>query len=499
MKIKFLGQAYESRAPTLASQTLVNLYLESSEGEDEDEGSFYGTPGYEAVFSGIGEVRGLHSAGGSLYAVIGSSVWKSNGPLAPFNLGSLPNATGKVSMIHNETQVAIAHQDGWHWIAFNGVSVAPVAGAPGSSILTYQDEYGLYTDTGGLFGITALADLSTLDPLDVADAESQPDNLVAILSLHKEAWLFGEETIEPWDNTGAALFPWEPSPGSLIEQGCCAPFSIAKMDNGAFWLGRDSNGQGIVYRSMGYQPIRISTHPIEFMLNSCSSLATAFCWSYQEEGHSFYCLTVPDLGDGTGDFTFAYDVATKKWHRRGWLDSQGTLHRHRANCYATFNGHHFIGDFENGSVYRMSLDAYTDNGDAIYRERSFDIPDSEQKKVRIDLFELYATTGDGQSTTGSSSGTADSTATVDSSDTVDSSSITTSSAIPQVWLQISKDSGRKFGYKRIIGMGAVGQTLARARWRRLGTGRNMVVRVGTTMTNRVEWVSGLMNAEVLSQ
>ena len=467
MKLPFLGQAYQSRSPVVSSQTAINIFPELTEQNSDTIGAFIGTPGLITKYTGSGEVRGLHAAGGYLFGVIGNAVWRWDSSFTATNLGTLPNSTGRVSMIHNETQVAIAHSSGWHWVVFAGTAIAAVSGAPSSSILTYQDEYALYTDTGGLFGITALADLSTLDPLDVADAESQPDNLVSIISNHDEAWLLGEDTIEIWDNTGAALFPFEKISGGLIEQGCCAAFSPAKLDNSVFWLGRDRAGQGIVYRSNGYSPVRISTHPIEFAINSYSRIDDAIGYAYQEEGHSFYVLTFP-----TGDATWVYDVATQGWHQRAWLDSNGLLHRHRANCYATFNGLHYVGDWQNGKVYLMDLDTYLDDASVIYRERTFDIPDSEQSRVRIDQFEVYAAIGDGASPT--------------------------NGAMVQLWLQVSRDAGRNFGYQRIINTGAVGATKARARWRRCGYGRDLVLRVATTMSNRVHWVDATMKASKLS-
>jgi len=467
MKIPFLGQAYQSRSPILASQTAINIFPETTEGQTDEVGAFIGTPGITAKYTGTGEVRGLHYAGGYLFGVIGNTVYRFDSSLNATNLGTLPNSSGRVSMVHNESQVAIAHNDGWHWVAFTGSAIAPVSGAPtGASILTYQDQYGLYVDTGGLFGITALADLSTLDPLDVADAEGAPDNLVSIMCDRREVWLFGEETIEIWGDTGAALFPFERIPGGFIEVGCAAKFSVAKGANSLFWVARDGTGKGMVMRSMGYTPTRISTHPIEHALNGYSDISDAIGWCYHEEGHIFYCLTFP-----TGDATWVYDTATQGWHQRAWLDYNGLLHRHRANCYATFNGLHYVGDWSNGKVYLQSLDTYTDDGSVIYRERAFDIPDSEQKRVRIDKFELYAVVGDGASPS-------------------DGSDI-------NVWTQVSRDAGRNFGYQRILTQGAVGQTKARLRWRRLGYGRDLVMRVATTMKNRVHWVSALMEAEVL--
>lgn len=466
MKVPFLGQAYQTRTPVGSSQTAINIFPEMTEGNSDEVGSFIGTPGLILKFQGTGEVRGLHQAGGYLWAVTGSTVYKLDSNFNATNVGTLPNSSGRVSIIHNETQIAIAHGSGWHWIAFTGSAIAPVSGTPPNAILTYQDEYGLYTDGAGLFGITALADLSSFDPLDVASAEALPDNLVSLISDHREIWLMGEESIEIWGNTGAALFPFERNPGGLIEQGCAAARSPTKMDNSIFWLGRDSNGQGVVYRSNGYLPIRISTHPIEYAINKYSDISDAIGWSYQEEGHVFYCLTFP-----SGDATWVYDVASKGWHQRAWMDSFGILHRHRANCYATFNGKHIVGDYANGAIYQMSLDAYTDNGDEIYRERTWDLPEYENQRIRLDKLQIFATIGDGASPT-------------------DPTAV-------KLWLQVSRDAGRTFGFQRIIQTGAIGQTRARATWRRMGTARNPAMRLATTMANRIHWVAAFLDGEVL--
>src|SRR5258706_10325590 len=135
MKFPFLGQAYQSSSPVLASQTAINIYPESVEGNNDQVGAFYGTPGLIAKYTGSGEVRGLRDAGGYLFAVIGNTVYRLNSAYSATSLGTLPNSTGRVSMVHNETQLAIAHQDGWHWVTFAGSAIASVSGAPTSSIL----------------------------------------------------------------------------------------------------------------------------------------------------------------------------------------------------------------------------------------------------------------------------------------------------------------------------------------------------------------------------
>lgn len=471
MKTNFLGQAYKSRVPILAASTAINIYAEGSEGNSDEVGSFIGTPGLVTKYTGSGSVRGLHNGSdGNLYAVIGASVLRINAAFVATNLGTLPNSLGIVSITDNGEQVAFAHALGWHWVAFGGTAIAPVTNSPPNSIITTQDQYVLFTEsTGGEFGVSALADLSSIDPLDVATAEGEPDNLVSILSDHREAWLFGDEDTEIWTDTGAAFFPFERSPGGFIEMGCAASRSPTKIDNSVFWLGKDGNGKGIVYRANAYIPTRISTHAIEYAINQFSDISDAIGLSYQEEGHAFYWLIFP-----TGNTSFCYDVASGGWHQRVWLNTlDDSLNRPRANCYATFNNMHLVGDYANGKIYQMSLNIGTDDGSPIYRERAFDLAGDEDKRIRLDFVELMATTGDGDST------------------------YTTGQ--PLVGLEISRDSGRTYGYKRLTAMGAIGETNARVRWRRLGMSRQTNIRISTSMAGRVQWTGVNVRGEALDK
>lgn len=465
MKTSFLGQAYQSRSPILATQTAINIYPEVTETGGSDVGGFYGTPGLISRYTGSGEVRGLLSAeDGNLYAVIGNTVYRIDTNWNATSLGVLPNATGIVSMVDNGSQIAVAHALGMHWVAYTGTAIAPVTNAPQDAMLDVQDNYVLFTNAGR-FGITALGDLSSIDPLDIATAEGSPDATIAIASLNREVWPFGTRTIEVWSNTGAALFPFERAPAGFIEQGCSARRSVVKLDQSLFWLSRDKSGKDMVMRNQAYSGKRISTHAIEYELSQMSRTDDAFGFGYQQDGHTFYVLTFP-----TGQQTWVYDIAAQGWHQRAYQSTEGLLQRHRANCYAFFNGLHIVGDYENGKIYEMSLTAYDDDGQPIYRERAWELPDNENKRIRGDYMEVVALSGDGEAGTN-----------------------------PLITLEVSQDGGRRWGYERIQPLGKIGQNLARVRWRRLGTGRNTVYRVSTEMRNRVQWINGIFKGEALSQ
>lgn len=469
MKTSFLGQAYQSRSPILASQTAINIYPEITETQGSAIGGFYGTPGLIQRFTGEkGPVRGLYGISDQnvFYAVIDDNVYRVDSSYSGTNLGQLPNSTGLVSIVDNGTQVAFGHRDGMHWVASDGIAIAPVSNAPLNPVLTVQDNYVLYTDdTTGTFGLTALGDLSSVNPLDVANAEGKPDKLISVFSFNREANLLGTFSREIWADTGAALFPFERVPSGFNEQGCCARYSVCKADDSLWWAGQDTAGRGMLFRSNGYSSVRVSNHAVEFALSQMSTITDCIGYSYQQEGHTFVVFTFP-----SGDQTWVYDVATKGWHQRAYMDSSGLLHRHRSNCYTFFNGKHLVGDYQNGKVYEMSPDAYDDAGDAIYRERAWELPDNENKKIRGDYLEVVALTGDGEG-----------------------------NAAPQMALEVSQDGGRRWGYERIQTLGKTGQHYARARWRRLGTGRNTVYRVSTEMRNRISWVDAIFKGEALAR
>jgi hypothetical protein len=204
--------------------------------------------------------------------------------------------------------------------------------------------------------VTQLLDGLSIDPLDFASAEGSPDGLVSLIIDHREAWLFGTNSVEVWYNSGEADFPLTRIQGAYNEIGCIAPYSVAKMDNSVFWLGADARGQGIVYRANGYQGVRVSTHAVEFAIQQYGDLSDAVGYTYQQDGHTFYVLNFTNA-----DTTWVFDAATGAWHERAGFRN-GDFKRHRGNNHARFNGDPHVGDYENGKVYVYSLDVYADDG-----------------------------------------------------------------------------------------------------------------------------------------
>jgi hypothetical protein len=363
MKTPILGSAYVARSINAADNRMVNLFPEVIPEGGKEAGFLNRAPGLNFLQTvGTGPIRGLwaHQTNGSdFYVVSGNEFYKLTGLNATPTLLGTVAGTGPVSIADNGTQLFIA-ANGPSYIYNETTNVFAQITDPdfaGAVTVAYLDGYFVFNQPNSqIIWVSQLLDGTSVDPLDFASAEGSPDGVVGLIADHRELWVFGTDSVEVWYDSGAADFPLQRIQGAFNEIGCVSAFTIAKMDNGLFWLGTDARGQGIVYRANGYTGVRISTHAVEYAIAQYGNISDAIAYTYQQEGHAFYVLTFP-----SGNATWVYDVATQAWHERAGFDS-GEFMRHRSNCQCNFGGDIIVGDFENGNIYTLDLEVYADNG-----------------------------------------------------------------------------------------------------------------------------------------
>jgi len=363
MKTPILGSSYVARSVNAADARMVNLFPEIVPEAGKEPAFLNRAPGLNFLQTvGTGPIRGLWAfspSDSTAFVVSGAQLYKINTSYAATLIGNV-SGTGPVSMADNGTQLFIAC-NGPSFIynnTTNAFGQITDPDFPGAVTVTYLDGYFVFNEPNSQkMWVTAILDGTSIDPLEFVSTEGSPDGLVAVVSNFREVWAFGTNSIEVWNDTGATDFPLERIPGAFNELGCAAPYSIAKVDNSLFWLGRDRRGQGIIYRANGYLGQRISTHAVEWQIQQYSHLSDAIAYTYQQDGHSFYVLIFP-----TANTTWVYDVATQAWHERaGFVNGEFT--RHRSNCQMAFNNKVVVGDFENGNIYSFDLDDFSDNGE----------------------------------------------------------------------------------------------------------------------------------------
>lgn len=446
MKTPILGSSYVARSVNAADSRMVNLYPEMVPEGGKEPAFLTRCPGLLRKASvGTGPIRGLWKTKDIMYAVSGDTFYKvetyGRTRLKGTAIGTV-TGSGPVSMSDNGTQIFIAcNPDGFIYNTETKVfQQITDPDFPGAVTVGYLDGYFVFNEpNSSRVWVTSLLDGLSIDPLDFASAEGDPDGLVSLIVDHREAWLFGTNSIEVWYDAGLTDFPLQPIQGAFNEIGCAAPYSVAKLDNGVFWLGSDARGRGIVYRANGYTGQRISTHAIEWQIQQYSDISDAVAYTYQQDGHAFYVLIFPSAGT-----TWVYDVSTQAWHERaGW--SNGEFVRHRSNCQVVYNNEIIVGDYENGNLYALDLNDYTDNGDVQKWLRTWRALPSGQnnlKRAAHHTLQIDCETGTGTNTGQGSD--------------------------PQIMLRWSDDGGHTWSNERWVSMGKIGEYFRRAIFRRLG-------------------------------
>lgn len=452
--------SHKVRSENANGSRLINMYAEVLPNDSKTQVVLYGTPG-TALFSALPTwpVMGMIVMDNTLYAVTSSNLYKINEDGSYEDLGSTNINGTRVSVATNGTDIVIVDGiSGYVYNSTDGVVALSGDGWYQANTVTNQDGYFIFNRSGtGQFFLSKL--LSTeFGSLGYASAEGAPDDTVSVISDHRELWLFGEKSIEIWYNSGDPDFPFERMQGAFIEKGVLAPHSVAKADNSVFWLGND----GIVYRANGYVPQRISTHTVEYSISRHGHDTDAFAYTYSNEGHIFYTLTFPSL-----NLTWCFDVATGLWHER----ANYQWGRHHSNCYAyCYGGKHFVGDFQNGNIYELSMTELKDNTDPITRTAISPPIHAARNYVSMSSFEIDMDSG-----IGITHGYGDN---------------------PQAMLSWSDDGGKTWSNEHWASIGKIGEYLTRVKWNRLGMFRQRQIKVVTSAPVPIVFISAF--AEVKS-
>ena len=445
MKTPILGSSYVARSVNAANARMVNLFPEAIPEGGLEPAFLNRAPGLRLLASiGDGPIRGMWGftfGSTTAFVVSGSQFFKINSNYVPTLLGTVAG-NGPVSIADNGTQVFIA-ANGPSYIYNNTTDVFQQItdpDFPGAVSVGYLDGYFVFNEPNSQrFWVTSLLDGTAVDPLEFASAEGSPDGLVALIVDHREAWLFGTNSIEVWYDAGDTDFPLARMQGAFNEIGCAAAYSLAKLDNGLFWLGSDARGKGIVYRSNGYTGARISTHAVEWQIQQYDDVTDAIGYTYQQDGHAFYVLIFPSANP-----TWVYDVATQTWHERAGFDN-GQFTRHRSNCQMAFNSQIIVGDFQNGNIYAFDLEDYSDNGQIqkwLRTWRALSASQGDFRRIAHHSLQLNCEAGVGLNTGQGSD--------------------------PQVMLRWSDDGGHTWSNEHWASLGLIGAYGYRTFWRRLG-------------------------------
>jgi hypothetical protein len=357
----FVGPSNENRSWNFDREDTINRYAELADaGKPKSEGYLLSTPGVRPFgYLPEGPVRALFYQDGRAFAIANTGFYEFFATQTYTRLGTVNSDNLPATISSNGDaghQLFIVSGGGGYIFDLKAGTFARITdpGFPTRAVMgLFTDGYFVVLDNLSTMHWSDLEDGTVWNGLNVAQISTASDRTIAITVSHREIWLMGSKTSQPWQDVGPPDV-FAPMSGTLIETGIAAPWSLQVLDNTVFWLGADARGAGIVWRAQGYNPQRISTFAVETYLQELDRFDNAMAWTYQDSGHLFYVLYLPNA-----EHHLLYDVATQQWHKRAlWDEDLIRWQPDLGRCYAFAFGRHLVGSRLAGTIYDMNQDYF---------------------------------------------------------------------------------------------------------------------------------------------
>lgn len=447
--VPLFGFGQHGKSLTVTAQRHLNLYAEIQPEREKAAFVFYGTPG-STLRTTFGDtpVRGWIAIDNMVYLVHRGSLWSLNNAGTTVNLGTLNTLTGRVDMAYDGTKILIVDGTNGYTLTVSTSTFAQIASAfpNGANTCTWLDGQFVVDAGDASDQFFTSADGTTWDALDFASAESAPDGLVRVFQSNGEILLLGTRTTEPWGNVGASDFSFAAVKGGISEFGLAARWSLTQFNSSVAGVMKNENGQCQVMFLNGYVWKPISSQELDSIINRYSTVADATAFAYMLGGHPMLQVNFP-----SANASWLYDMSTQLWSQ---LEYGLEGDRHRGDMQLNFLGKTLIADYEDGNIYDLAPDTYTDNDTPIAREiigRHFF---RDEDPITID--ELYV---DMETGVGIASG---------------------QGSDPMAMMQYSIDGGRTWSAELWAEIGMMGKYLMQVIWRRLGIGYDFVFKIRIT-------------------
>jgi hypothetical protein len=370
-RIPFPTESYEHASKPLSAKRLLNCFVEQAPADAHSTSVLRTTPALvyrETLGSGPFEAFSTQLIGG-YYAVSGTQAFRNAegvttmiGDVGTPTDPQLPAGNAMATIACSPFAVVICVPPNLFTARHDEATLTQIdtSGFPGGGCnsIAFLDGYfvGTQHGRGNTFFLSGLQDPLSWDALDFANVEGMTNILLRAINQRGELWLLGYAGAEIWYDAGAADFPLRRQSGGTLPYGFVIK-SVAQIDGSVWWVSRDGN----VYRSVGYQAQRVSTHAVEGFIE-LSNPDYAIGMAYLQEGHAHYCFTLPDINR-----TLCYDIATKQWHDRSSDDGSSPW---RALVAGRIGEAAYCGD-ASGRMYTLDPSGTTDDGNPIVQQVTF--------------------------------------------------------------------------------------------------------------------------------
>lgn len=354
--INLTGGTYRHKSLSVSAQTTRNFYPQAIEDPFTKDKyileSFVGQTLFGTV-PGIGRGQFVHK--GILYRVSGTILYSVTNVGIHTALGTIPGSDKCIFTGIGNDIVTIANRQAFIW---NGSTLTQVTDtdlqSPDSA--TTLNNQVIYDGENDQFGVSDVGDASSIFGLNYARAESKPDDLVRVYAFNQLLYLFGDETVEPWWNSGVGKPPFDRVEGGIIESGLGGIYGVSNNKKYIYFF---NNRQELV-RLQGTSESSITPEAIKREFENYERTDDVIVWCMQLRGQEMVAVTFPRANRS---WVYIEDGQWFEW-------SSGAFgKRNKANSYAFVYNKHLVEDFANGNIYELDFDIYTENNDPIIRLR----------------------------------------------------------------------------------------------------------------------------------
>ncbi len=461
---------YESSTLPLAAQNCINHYPQNPQTKGAiSTGPLFSTPGIKLLNTlPTGPGRGFNVFNNELYVISGTRLYKITSSGSYADLGEI-TGTGKVITSNNGINICIQVPGGSGYFYSTSSGLTEItdpdyqfqqAKAGGVTSVTYKNGYYVFTvfDEFFISSNVAIDGGISFDGLDFATAEVKPDDNVLCKTVKNELYIAGTDTIELFQISATAAFPFQRINGATIDKGVASRHSFIEFDNSFVFVGSGPNEAIAIWRGRSGSASKISTAAIDHAIQqyTSSQIEDVFSWTYTEDGNFF-------VGFGFPDTTFVYDATTSAIQQRPvWHERRSNGSNWRVNHTMDVYSNIYTLDSIDGRIGLMNREIDNEYGNDITRTFSGAYLYNQGLSFKIPAMELRTESG----------------------------VATQTGTEPTVEALISTDGGRNFISLGSKSLGAYREYDKRQVWKRLGrVERDAVLRFTTTGNTTVNYTN----------
>ena len=280
-----------------------------------------------------------------LYVVSGRELYSVDESGAATLIGDV-GSPNSIDISHNTDSLVVVNEPDAYY--YDGTTFGQIVDSDfttrGAGNVDFLENFMLFREPNSnrMFG-SDLGSVSDYDALNFVNADSHPDNLLGGIAIDRNYIAFGKKTTEFYTNTGASGFPFERIINATIQVGLAGENLYGICFDVVYFIADDHT----VRRLDGNQPVRISTHYIEQLLQSTFTLSSGEAFSFWYEGHFF-------MGFTFNEGTIVYDAMTQEWHERKSFNREYWRFGHMQR----FAGKWLAGDRDSNEIVELDVQTF---------------------------------------------------------------------------------------------------------------------------------------------